>query len=84
MEQEWSFLLLIFQKNKLKKLGARKSTLSPFLKYTTSLPDNVAKYASKSGREVGGGAIAILKIMVELKSLFCSFSIFFSAFKNFI
>ncbi len=51
-----------FQKNNLKKLGARKSAFAPFLKYSTSLPDNVAKYASKSGREVGGGVITILKI----------------------
>ena len=51
-----------FQKNNLKKLGARKFAFAPFLKYSTSLPDNVAKYASKSGREVGGGVITILKI----------------------
>ena len=46
----------------MKKLGANKSTFAPSLNYLTSLPDNVVIYASKSGREVGGGAIAILKI----------------------
>ena len=56
-----------FQKKSFRKLGAKKSTLSPILKYLTSLPDNVVRYVSKSGREVGGGAITILKIKFELK-----------------
>ena len=56
-----------FQKKLFGKSGASKSTLAPFLKYLTSLPDNEARYASKSGREVGGGAITILKIKDELK-----------------
>ena len=56
------FLYIIF-------LGSikRKSTFKPFLKYLTSLPDSMAKYISKSGREAGGGTITILRIKVELK-----------------
>ena len=57
----------VFQKKSFEKLGARKSTLASILKYLTSLPDSVAGYISKSGREVGGGAITVLKIKVELK-----------------
>ena len=56
-----------FQKKLFGKLGAKKSTFAPILKYLTSLPDNVAEYVSSSGREVGGGAITILKIKDELK-----------------
>ena len=35
-----------FQKKSFRKLGAKKSTLAPILKYLTSLPDNVAEYVS--------------------------------------
>ena len=35
-----------FQKISFRKLGAKKSTLAPILKYLTSLPDNVAEYVS--------------------------------------
>ena len=56
-----------FQKISFRKLGAKKSTLAPILKYLTSLPDNLVRCVSKSGREVGGGAISILKIKVEPK-----------------
>ena len=55
------------QKKSFEKLGARKSTLAPILNYLTSLPDSVAGYISKSGREAGGAAITVLKIKVELK-----------------
>ena len=63
----WICLLLIFKKKSFEKLGAKKSTLAPFLKYLTSLPDSMVRHVFKSGREVGGGAITILKIKVELK-----------------
>ena len=35
-----------FHKKPFGKLGAKKSTFTPFLKYLTSLPDNEARYAS--------------------------------------
>ena len=56
-----------FQKKSFEKLGIRKSAFSPFLKYLTSLLDNVIRYVYKSGKEVGGGTIIIFKIKVELK-----------------
>ena len=56
-----------FQKKSFEKLGARKSTLAPILKYLASLPDIMVWYISKSGREVGGEAPYFSKIQVELK-----------------
>ena len=56
-----------FQKKPFGKSGDRKSTFAPFLKNLTSLPDNLVRCISKSGREVGGGAISILKLKVEPK-----------------
>ena len=49
------------------KLGASKSTLAPILKSLTSLPDSMAGYISKSGREAGGEALPFSKFKSELK-----------------
>ncbi len=41
--------------------------IAPIFKSLTSLPDNMAGYISKSGREAGGEAPYFSKIQVELK-----------------
>ena len=56
-----------FQKKPFGKSGERKSTFTPFLKNLTSLPDSMAGYISKSGREAGGEALPFSKFKSELK-----------------
>ena len=56
-----------FSKKSFEKLGASKSTLAPILKSLTSLPDSMAGYISKSGREAGGEALPFSKFKSELK-----------------